>query len=282
MKLKFLNKNCSIFNIIIIIYCFNSIMNINPEDSYYYEEKYFRILSNNYRPDIIATGENWQFLDDGIGFKAKKDYGSLILLKDWSMYNFKLTEIVFRNQSSVDIFSDINDTQVEAEMWLIHTKDNEYYPPGRRIYLKQNYFIIIVPFVRTSNENPAIDSIFHYLNLNAFANKKEDENASPIKEVKLHQIIQNQPSYLFEGTYDQKETLFMAFSQYHFISDDDLYDLNKALYINNKTLSNLTTGTKFYRNAKNSEDLKPKVSLMIYSQSNYLKNFLFFLILFLF
>ena len=80
------------------------------------------------------------------------------------MYNFKLTKVVFRNKASFNY-----EGKCDAEMWLIHTKDNGYYPPGRRIFIKQNYFIIVVPFVKTDDSNPATDSIFKVLNLEEYA-----------------------------------------------------------------------------------------------------------------
>ena len=270
MKINILNSK-----LFILITFFNIcyIQNIQfIKDSYYYEEKYFRILSNNY--ETIDPGNMWTKDEDGDGhgFIAKKDFGSLILLKDWSMYNFKLTKIMFRNKC---ICEDVKGCS--AEMWLIHTKDNGYYPPGRRIFMKQNYFIIIVPFVKTENENPAVDSIFYYLNLEEYVNKKE--HISPKQPVKLYQIIQNQPSFLFEGTYNSKDTLFMVFSQYHFISKDDLDNLNQLDF--DITDPKKEENSKSYRNVRNEEEVEPKVTLMSYSNSKYLENILFFIIIFL-
>jgi hypothetical protein len=112
---------------------------LNSSESYYYDEKYFRILTNNYDP--INPGNGWNNRSsDGIGFKPNNNFGSIILLKDWSMYNFKLTQVLFRKECSFNY----EDFDCSAEMWLYHTKDNQYYPPGRRIYLKQNFFVIVV------------------------------------------------------------------------------------------------------------------------------------------
>ena len=162
--MKFIILSRLIFILFIINSSNSNLDNLKyEENSYYYEEKYFRILSNNY--DTIDPGTEWKEFDEGYGFSAKKDFGSLILLKDWSMYNFKLTKVLFKKGSS---FNYENNLEVKAEMWLIHTKDNGYYPPGRRIHLQQNYFILIVPFVETDNNNPAADSLLEYLNLKEF------------------------------------------------------------------------------------------------------------------
>ena len=295
--MKFILLSRIIFILSIIGFSNFDIHNITlkSDDSYYYEEKYFRILSNNY--DSIDPGNFWnkiyknkeekesQYL--GIGFEAKKDFGSLILLKDWSMYNFKLTKIIFRK---VCLFKP-EAGNCDAEMLLYHTKDNGYYPPGRRIFMKQNFFIIVVPFRETNNDNPAIDLLFKFLNLEKFSENTANK-VTPLKPVKLYQIIQNQPSYLFEGKFEDKDTLFMVFTQYHFISTDDyiyletiLRDINTNITIKHGNVNDnddeIDYDPKTYRNIKNSEKLKPKVSLMVYSKANYLNNILLFFIIFL-
>ena len=282
--------------ILFIIICSQSTENdLKVDQSYYYEEKYFRILSNNY--DSIDPGNFWSLINKedekdkylGVGFEAKKDFGSLILLKDWSMYNFKLTKIIFRK----DCLFKLEDGGCNAEMLLYHTKDNGYYPPGRRIFMKQNFFIIVVPFRKANNDNPAIDLLFKFLNLEKFS-ENTDNKVTPLKPVKLYQIIQNQPSYLFEGKFEDKDTLFMVFTQYHFISTDDNNYLETILqgksiditikHGNDKDNNNnndIDYDPKTYRNIKNSEKLKPKVSLMVYSKANYLNNILLFFIMLL-
>ena len=279
MKFKFF------FEIIYILIFFLKIflcMEVSSGNSYYYEEKYFRILSNNY--DTIDPGTSWQKLDeDGFGFKAKKDFGSLILLKDWSMYNFKLTKVIFRKKCTLKYEEN---GKCDAEMWLYHTKDNGYYPPGRRIFIKENLLIIIVPLVRTDENNPSIDLLLHFLRLEEYS-KDISKNISPEKPVKLYQIVQNQPSFLFESKYDNKETLFLVFTQYHFISNTEHGQMtNIWKNLNIKEIEDnsdvIETPQKVYRNMKNEDDLKPKVTLMAYSNANFLTNILFFIIIFLF
>ena len=292
----------------------NDKITLSPSTSYYYEEKYFRILSNNY--DTIDPGTEWKEFDEGYGFVAKKDFGSLILLKDWSMYNFTLTKVLFKKGSSFDYG---NNFVVNAEMWLIHTKDNGYYPPGRRIHLQQNYFILIVPFVETDNNNPAADSLLEYLNLKEFYEKKGQ--VSPKKPAKLYQIIQNQPSYLFDGKYKDIEALFMVFTQYHYITTEYLNYLKneeespeneeespeneegsseseegssenqnennsekerRRRALTENTNDDIILEGKIFRNMREEEDLKLKATLMAYSKANYLKNVLFFLTIYIF
>ena len=217
---------------------------------------------------------------DGIGFQSNKDFGSIILLKDWSMYNFKLTKIFFRNECSFTY----EDSNCDAEIWLYHTKDNQYYPPGRRIYMEQNFFIIVIPFVKTDNENPANDLIFDFFNLERYASVYNDANKriSPKKPIKLHHIIQNQPSYLFEGKYDSAETLFLVFTQYHYLSNN-MYNLLKSINFGElNTEVELSGDQKIYRNMRKLNEIKPSATLMAYNKGSYLKNIITFIILFLF
>ena len=231
---------------------------LNSSESYYYDEKYFRILTNNYDP--INPGNGWNNRSsDGIGFKPNNNFGSIILLKDWSMYSFKLTQILFRKECSFKY----EDFDCSAEMWLYHTKDNQYYPPGRRIYLKQNFFVIVVPFLISDNNNPGNDEILDYLNLERYSQTYKNPNIliSPKKPVKLYQIIQNQPSYLFDGKYNNADTLFMVFAHYHYISakmDNILKNISRDEINKNITQD---SDKKIYRNVRKLEEIKPRATL---------------------
>ena len=195
------------------------------------------------------------------------------------MYNFKLTQVLFRKECSFKY----EDFDCSAEMWLYHTKDNQYYPPGRRIYLKQNFFVIVVPFLVSDNNNPGNDEILDYLNLERYSQTYKNPNIliSPKKPVKLYQIIQNQPSYLFDGKYNNADTLFMVFAHYHYISEK-MYDiLNKTCDVEIDVGVTQGSDEKIYRNVRKLEEIKPRATLLAYSNAIFLKNFLAFLVLFL-
>ena len=283
MEFNFLKHKLTIFLLIFVnAHSINAeFLELFPNNSYYYEEKYFRILSNNY--ETIDQGQFWSEEEEGYGFKANKDFGSIIILKDWSMYNFKLTKVIFRNNCTFKYDGE----KCDAEMWLIHTKNNRYHPPGRRVFIKQNYFIIVVPFAKTDNFNPAIDMIFKFIRLKEYSENRNSNNTTLEKPIKLYQIIQNQPSYLFDGQFLNKDTLFMVFTQYHFISKDDFKYLTD-LYEDISNLQNITKyvekeySGKIFRNVKNIKDIKQKVTLMAYSNSQFLKNLFLLVILFLF
>ena len=268
-------------------------MNEVPHDfksaeSFYYQEKYFRFLSNKY--EEIERGDFWTTFkeEQGIGFKATDDFGSFILIKDWAMFNFKLKKIIFRPYCSYTL----DGQQFDAEMLLVHTIDNGYYPPGKRIYLGINYLVISVPFKKTSDLNPANDKLFHFMSLDLYKNSLETTatdkeylppRISPFKSIKLHQIIQHQPSLLFESNLPFSEgtkALNMIFTQFHFISEKDYAMLNlafkKALRFEDDEYekyyySNSNDIKETYRNWQNPEEVKPKATLMAYNRKEIAK-----------
>ena len=256
-------------------------LNIVSEKTVYYQEKYFRFLANNY--DEIQQGDFWTSFPEekGIGFKAVDDFGSFVLVKDWSMYSFKLTKIVFRPYCPYTL----NGKTFEGEMLLIHTIDNGYYPPGRRLYLGINYLVISVPLKQSSDLNPANDKLFHFMSLETFRNavlESKNLKISPFKSIKLHQIIQHQPSYLFETElrYNGNKALYMIFSQYHYISEKDFKYLqetcskifgNSFKWDEYADLNFDTTKQTIFRNWDNPKELLPKATLMAYNSHWYLK-----------
>lgn len=256
--------------------------NLVSGSSLYYQEKYFRFLANNY--EEIEKGDFWTFFPEekGIGFKAVDDFGSFILVKDWSMYSFKLTKIVFRPYCTYKL----NNNGYDAEMLLIHTIDNGYYPPGRRIYLGINYLVISIPFKKSSDLNPANDKLFHFMSLELYKNSVVGGSAlniSPFKSIKLHQIIQHQPSYLFETQlkWNQNQALYMVFSKFHYISEKDYENLKltyqKIFGEGNDSDLYLNKPEVYYRNWDNPKELEPQATLMAYNFAFYPKITLLFL-----
>ena len=80
----------------------------------------------------------------------------------------------------------------------------------------------------------------------------------------------------------------MVFTQYHFIAQKDFDKLDK-LYIDKPINSSEVSfdedteyKKKIFRNVRNIEEVKPKVTLMSYSKAKYLESLLFFIIIFLF
>ena len=264
-----------------------------PSNTLYYPEKYFRFLANNY--DSIAQGDFWTTfpIEKGIGFEANEDFGSFLFVKDWSMYSFKLRKIVFRPYCSYLLNSKDSINFCDAEMLLYHSIDNNYYPPGRRVDLGINYLVISVPFKISTLMNPANDKLFSFLQLDMFKDAIQNigniqttfPRISPFKPVKLYQIIQHQPSYLFENELipgSNIKSLYLVFAKFHYISQLDYDNLNNvynSLFANStqklylSTINNLGTfisDKNIYRNWDNANELEPTATLMAYNRGFYI------------
>ena len=256
---------------------------IDLSKSVYYQEKYFRFLANNY--ENIMQGDFWTSFNDekAIGFQASRDFGSFLFVKDWSIYSFKLTKIMFRPFCSYKTKNGDNEIEYDAELLLYHTIDNNYFPPGKRVYLGINYLIISVPFKRTDYMDPSSDKLLEFLNLEIYKNVVDEGKnlkIGPYKPIKLYQMIQHQPQYLFEAKdlISGEKTLYLIFSQYHHINDRD-YSLLKLAYEKLKFgefSKNPIDGfdedkTVVYRNFQNPDELKSRLTLMAYNNQNYFK-----------
>jgi hypothetical protein len=267
---------------------------LKPSISEYYPEKYFRFLANNY--DSISQGDTWTTIgtEQGIGFEANEDFGSFLLVKDWSMYSFKLRKVVFRPYCSYNLNDNEGNNFCDAEMLLYHTIDNNYYPPGRRIHLGINYLVISVPFKKSTLMNPANDKLFQFLQLDMLkeiVSRNQSINnvfpkISPFKPIKLYQIIQHQPSYLFENELIPESgirSLYLVFAKFHYISELDYNNLNNiytkqfgsgfnksALYLKDSSSITGISDTNIYRNWENPNELEPTATLMAYNRGFYI------------
>ena len=271
-------KNLFIIHIILLSFLLtlaDGKLTLNPLESIYYQEKYFRFLANNY--ENIKQGDYWTIFHEekGIGFKASKDFGSFLFVKDWSIYSFKLTKIMFRPFCSYKTKNEDNEIEYDAELLLYHTIDNNYFPPGKRVYLGINYLIISVPFKKTNDNDPSIDKLFEFLNLRVYS-ENTDIKVGPKKPIKLYQMIQHQPQYLFESqdSISNEKTLYLIFSQYHHISESEyniLNDLYSKQNFQNFEQFKTPDSKDIYRNFQNPDDLKSKLTLMAYNYQQYFK-----------
>ena len=143
-------------------------ISISSSKSLYFDEKYFRFLQNNY--EFLTTYNQWSFMPElnAIGVKPAQnqtDFGYFTFVKDWAMYKFNLNKIVFR----VDSEHTIDGNSFNVEMQLIHSIDNTFYQPGRRVDLGVNHMVISVFFLVTEENDPAASKLFDFMNLNGFA-----------------------------------------------------------------------------------------------------------------
>jgi len=257
-------------------------INLPLSDSLYYDEKYFRFLTNNYEP--ISKNTSWVVFADerAIGFtpsSVQKSFGSFVFVKDWAMYSFNLQKILFRVRSEHAIDGSVFD----AEMQLVHSLDSNYYPPGRRIDLGVNYLVVSVMFKVTEDTNPAVSQLFNFMGLSGYAN---GTSSTIQKDIKLHHIIQHQPSYLYQGslTYQGCDpALWLVFANYHYISRTDYNNLKKMIQIpkaNTAVIADTITQSNVrdlqinvnlpvYRNWKDESGMQARPTLMTYNSASF-------------
>jgi carbonic anhydrase len=248
-------------------------IDISSYQSVYYEEKYFRLLTNNY--ERVSINTTWQAFENerAVGIQGTPNFGSIVLVKDWSLHNFFLDKILFRVGSE----HTVDNVNYAVEMQLVHSYDDNYYNPGRRVNLGVNNLVISFFFKITADDNPAASRLFEFMDLQGFQNKT---NGQMGKAIKLHHIVQHQPAYLYEGslTYpDCQQSLWVLNSQYHLIRQSD-FDRLKAVSAsfldagtNTNVRSQSTRNTTVYRNYDDITKFVPRATMMSYDSSQGLK-----------
>lgn len=261
-------------------------INIVQDQSLYFDEKYFRFLTNNYQE--LTTQNYWSYFTEemAVGIaptQNQTDFGSFIFVKDWAMYSFNLKKILFRVQSE----HQIDGESFDVEMQLVHTIDANYYTPGRRINLGVDYLVISVFFKKEADGFPGNTKLFDFMNLQGFYNATQNNlstNAYMDRSIKLHYMIQHQPSYMYTGslTYPEcQEAIWLLFSQFHIISESDLTYLTKVIQTHTPSIVDSTTNyndrnlfsntnTPVYRNWNEAARMEPRQNLLVYNSSSFL------------
>ena len=267
-------------------------ININYNQTTFSNTNYFRILSNNFKP--ITPSNKWTYFPNELAIGVEPtsqigDFGSMLFVKDWAIYNFILKKIIFRIGSENSIENSISN----AEMQLVFLQDSNYYSPGKRIFLDANYLIVSVPFRLNTDPNVKNSRLFEFMNLKAFAsNPTANANIGMARDIKLHQFIVHQPAFLYEGTLTYPEcqkALWLLMTQFHPISSTDLSLLKNAISanfpltdnkpFNTRDLKPLRTDTPIYRNYEDLNALVMKSNLLNYNNDDYVKNCLMFLLI---
>jgi carbonic anhydrase len=257
-------------------------ININYKETLYSESNYFRILSNNFKP--ITPDIKWTYFPNelAIGIQPTSDnddFGSMLFVKDWSIYNYILKKIYFRIGSEHSIENNIEN----AEMQLLLLLDNNYYSPGKRIALDSNYLIISIPYRLANDQNIKTTRLFEFMNLANFANNPLSLDTYGMnRNIKLNHIVVNQPAFMYKGTLTFPEcqnALWVVFTQYHSISASDLNLLKKATNANNpltndrntRDMKNRYVVTIVYRNYFDINRLVANRNLMNYNVSTFVR-----------
>jgi carbonic anhydrase len=265
-------------------------INLSTDTSLYYEEKYFRFLTNNY--DLL-TNNTWSAFPTeraiGIGpLPGQDNMGNFVFVKDWAMYSFKLNKILFRVNSE----HSINGQRFDAEMQFVHTIDANYYPPGRRTELGVDYLVISLFFRATDDKNPGATKLFDFMNLrNSTIGVAPTTGQTFIKNIKLNYLVQHQPSLLYQGTLSYPEcqpALWLLMTQYHLITNTELQALKTMVTNQNfadpsnggfNTRKQFPTVAQVYRNWDDKSRILPMVTLMNYNAATMVSTSGFFLIL---
>mmetsp|Transcript_42013 Transcript_42013/g.44043 ORF Transcript_42013/g.44043 Transcript_42013/m.44043 type:complete len:316 (-) Transcript_42013:137-1084(-) len=176
-------------------------INLVSNNAIYREERFFRIISSNY----TAFNTPWEDFPEDKSMGWSGDLGTIILVRDWSMYRFNLTKVLFRYGSahSVDEF----DYNIEVE--LHHKLDTNYRTKGRYIHPSSEKLIISTFFmgqeeIKYDEDGDPIPRslLFNYTNLEQLKESPNSQTVSFEREIKLSLLVQNTPGFLYEGTVD--------------------------------------------------------------------------------
>ena len=246
----------------------------------YYEEKYFRVITNNY--GALSTTTYWQNFPDSkaVGFTVdtKLQQSTIQIAKDWSIYQYILNKVLFR----VDSEHSIDGTFFNVEMQLFHELDSTFISPGRQQTLPLTKLVISLFFKTpsTADEDVYSDLFFKFSNLNSFALGSTTAKFS--RPIKLGNIVQNVPSYLYQGTYTYPncdDIYWIVMTKYGIISLSDFGDLNTAIGAagykdgngnNRRDVNLLFNSSNVYRNFNNINMLVPARSYFRYINGEYL------------
>jgi carbonic anhydrase len=251
-------------------------IDISSSTTSYAEEKYFRVLTNNY--GLIPKSTNWvQFTDlKSVGFNVTSN-STIQIVKDWAIYQFYLRKVIFRSKSE----HKIDGNSFDVEMQLFHDLDENFTSIGRQKSIPIKKLIISVFFQRPSTADDIPDNFFKVSNLAQFANGTASTFTNGIK---LAQLIQNVPSFLYQGTNtnsDCEDTYWLIMSKYSIIANDDFLTLSKLLeqsqFKDLLTDSNGRNVNMFYnsnnvlRNFNNATRVLAEKSYFRYNSSEFLR-----------
>lgn len=265
-------------------------ININLADTVYSESDNFRVLTNDFKP--LTSKDKWQYFsrEQAVGVSPadpEGDFGGLLLVKSWSIYNFILKKVLFR----VSTENLINNERINtAEMQLIFELNANYYTPGKRKFLDVNNLVISLPF-RTNNTNKPSCRLFEFMNLKKFADSPSS-TVTMSRNVKLHQIIVHQPALMYKGSMtfpDCEDALWIINTDYHFISSQDFNNLVKVTRnfmgndnANIRDIQNKLPTTRILRNFKGFELYGGNINKLHYNNGTFNKFGYFGLILIIF
>lgn len=170
-------------------------INIFTDNAKFVEEKFFRIIGQNF----TLFNSTWKKFPEEktIGFSGT--IGSIMFVKDWAMYKFDLKNIYIRYGPSHRIDS----MKYDMEMEFVFELDDTYRSPGRYIHptaekLILTYFFVVSP--STSYEEDKYTLLFNYTNLEGLSTNPSSDSVWFTKSIKFNKFIKQQPSYFYQGS----------------------------------------------------------------------------------
>ena len=222
-------------------------INIISKNTRYFEEKTIKIINVNY----TSFDTQWKVFPEerAVGFEG--NFGNVIFVKDWALYNFTLNKVYFRMKSS----HSINNKYFEMEMELVHHLDEEYRSKGRYIYPTAKQLVISIFFEKLSDSSSEATTktslLFDYANLEEYAKGTSDVKFK--RELKLKYLVHNSPSYFYEGsiTHTVCETAWrLVLPKYQLLKQIDL-DNMKAVLTRNNFIDEIGSNSRFQQPTPN-------------------------------
>ena len=204
-------------------------IDISDSNAKFIPEKYFRLLFINYTN--FPQGSLWTINNTDLSLQignmtlSKFDMGSVVIIKDYAMYQFNLSKILFRTPSE----HTFNGTNYDGEIQLIHTFAWDINMGGRKILLTSNYLVISVFLKITNTTTNSTTSIFNFTNLNDFLGANSQGFS---RDIKMRNLLINMPAYLYEGSLTSANcdpAIWILQSNFNYISQNDYNNLIKGL-----------------------------------------------------
>lgn len=150
-------------------------VDININNTLYFEEKMFRIANTN---TTLNDNNNWTQLKSEQSFGFEGDLGDITLIKDWSAFLFKIEKILFRAKSA----HKINDKFYDVEMQIVGSLDESYKTTTRYIYPSAKKLVFSLFLAASDIKDIEYSKILDFMNLEGYYNNLFPENSVIVEQ----------------------------------------------------------------------------------------------------
>lgn len=258
-------------------------IDVQSQDSVYYDETTFRITNVNYTLPMNATWKSFS-TEKAIGFEEK--FGSLIFIRNWSQYKFDLQKILFRYKSS----HRINGQFYDAEIQFIHKLDSNYHAQGRYIQPDAEYLVYSVFLLSETDKSETYSKILEFLDIDKLAQTTTTTSTvvNPLKDIKLGHLVRPGNQLFYDGRLEFStcdKAWVVLEPKYQLIAPQELENLRISIkkfgYITETEITNvrpiqtLDPGTTIYRNTDKAINIIQTASNVQFTKVDGLKMSLF-------